>query len=348
MERVITNKMNWLAEHGLDVTIIIRDEQGQPFFPLSPKIKYINLKAEDANKYRESLTSALLEIRPDIAISTGCSEQSFLYKIKDGSKKIFEFHFKKNHLVDFVKGIRNLRFKNLHIAKMRYLQFRQARYMHHYDKVVGLTKKDVELWGNPENMTYIYNPLSFRTEKKSTCQNKRIIAVGSWAPYKGMDLLVEAFGLIAHKYPDWSLSLYGSGQDEQLLKDIIAEYDMASQVILNAPVPKIQENFVEAGIYAHPSRSEGFGLVITEAMECGLPTVAFNCDCGPREILSDKSSILVPNGDIWAFAKALEKLILDEKLRIKMGQTAVKEVKRFYPDAIMPQWIRMFNEMTNQ
>lgn len=343
-ERVLTTKMNWLAEEGHDVTIILAHQIDKPFFTLSPKVKIVDFKSKSRKEYRNKLTETLYAQTPDITISVGGMELPFLYKIKDGSKKILEFHYKKNYLVDFVKGIHKIRFRQLHILKMRWLQWKAERYSRHYDKVVALTAKDISLWGKPRNMTYIYNPLSFRTDRKATGVNK-IIAVGSWAPYKGMDLLVTAFGMIAHKYPDWTLSLYGSGQDEQLLRDIIDNYDMASQVSLNPPVPNIQDKFIEASIYAHPSRSEGFGLVITEAMECGLPTVSMDCDCGPREILSGKSGILVPNGNVSAFANALEKLINDEKLRTKMGENAVKEVMRFYPEAIMPQWLNLFNQL---
>lgn len=339
-ERVLTTKMNWLADHGLDISIIIINEVDKPYFRLSPKVKYIKL----SRPTKECLEKKLFEIRPDIAITAGGSATPYLYKINDGSKKIFEFHFKKNYLVDFVKGIHKIRFRRLHILKMRWLQWKTERYSRHYDKVVALTAKDVDLWGKPKNMTYIYNPLSFRTDRKAN-GNKKIIAVGSWAPYKGMDQLVSAFGVIAHKYPDWSLALYGSGQDEQLLRDIIDQNVMASQVSLNPPAPNIQEKFLDASIYAHPSRSEGFGLVLTEAMECGLPTVSMDCDCGPREILSDKSGILIPNGNVSAFANALEKLINDDKLRTKMGENAVKEVMRFYPDSIMPQWLDLFNQL---
>lgn len=347
-ERVLTTKANWLAKNGNDVTFILRNEIDKPFFPLSDKIIVRSLHLNNNSEYRKALPSVLNEIKPDITISVGGCETGWLYKLNDGSKKVLEFHYTKNFLVNFVKGIRKLRFKKLHLLKVWLMQKNLVRHSHHYDKLVGLTKRDVGLWGNPANMTYIYNPLSFRSERKSDCKAKRIIAVGSLTPAKGMDQLIEAFGMIAYKYPGWHLDIYGSGQDHGLLQELIEKYGIPNQVDIHDPVLNIGEKLVESSIYAFPSRSDGFGLVITEAMECGLPTVAMDCECGPREIVTPTTGLLVPDKDIEGFAEALEKLITDDALRIEMGQNAVKEVHRFYPDVIMPQWVELFNQLVKR
>ena len=117
---------------------------------------------------------------------------------------------------------------------------------------------------------------------------------------------------------------------------------------VNEPYPRIGEKLVEAGIYAFPSRSDGFGLVITEAMECGLPCVAMDCECGPREIVTPRTGLLVPPQDIDAFAAALERLMDDAPLRRSMGEAAQREVARFYPDNIMPQWLRLFEQLKRE
>lgn len=348
-ERVLTTKMNYLSTlEGYKIHVVMQNEIGQPFFSLSPEIIRHNLSTPKIHDYKAELTTLLYKIKADIVICTGGQEISFLWKIKDGSKKILEFHYTKNFLVNFVKGIRHLRFKWLHLLKVWLIQKQIAYYASKFDKVVGLTARDVTLWGSPKNMTYIYNPLSFRSDIKSTCENKEIIAVGSFTPAKGMDQLIEAFGRIAHKYPDWRLSIYGSGQDEGLLKELISKFDIIDQVLIHTPVNNIKDKLIEASIYAFPSRSDGFGLVITEAMECGLPCVAFDCECGPREIISPDTGILVQDKDIDAFAKGLEKLITDSYCRHQMGQNAQIEVSRFYVENIMPNWAKLFSELTGK
>lgn len=349
-ERVVTTKMNWLAgPGGCEVHVVMHDGRRDEFFPLSAAVKR-HYVAEGGSRraYRRELTGLLMRLRADVVICTGGDELSFLWKLHDGSKKILEFHYTRNFLVNFVRGIRHIRFRRLHLLKVWLMQKRIAYYARRYDRIVGLTERDVHLWGDPVNMTYVYNPLSFRSERKSTTANKEIIAVGSFTPAKGMDQLVEAFGRIAHRHADWHLSLYGQGQDYGLLQELIEKYDIRKQVSVNEPYPHIGEKLTEAGIYAFPSRSDGFGLVITEAMECGLPCVAMDCECGPREIVSPRTGLLVPPQDIDAFAAALERLMTDAPLRRRMGAAAQREVARFYPENIMPQWLRLFEQLTNK
>ena len=218
-ERVVTTKMNWLAEKGgCEVHVVMHDGHRGEFFPLSAAVKR-HYVAEGGSRraYRRELTGLLMRLRADVVICTGGDELSFLWKLRDGSKKILEFHYTRNFLVNFVRGIRHIRFRRLHLLKVWLMQKRIAHYARRYDRMVGLTERDVHLWGDPVNMTYIYNPLSFRSERKSTTANKEIIAVGSFTPAKGMDQLVEAFGRIARRHADWHLSLYGQGQDRGLL-----------------------------------------------------------------------------------------------------------------------------------
>lgn len=351
-ERVLTTKVNWLANRPNDkVYVVTLDEDQPPFFTLDPRVNVIHLKGirgtsykrkGQFNLYREAIQKVVDDLKPDVLIATAGMAVETLPKIKSTALKILEFHYTKNYLVNFVNGIQNLRLKKLHVLKMMWLQHKLARTARKYDRFVGLTAKDVGLWGIPKNMTFVHNPLSFFSQAKSSCLNKKIIAVGSWTPAKGMDQLLEAFGPLAKKYPDWSVELYGAGQDEQRLKDIIARFDMQSQVNLNPPVKDIPSRLIDASIYAFPSRSDGFGLVITEAMECGLPTVAMDCPCGPCEILDESTGIVVPEQDIPAFRNALERLMNNDDLRIRMGQAASKAVKRFYPDSIMPKWLSLF------
>lgn len=345
-ERVLTTKLNWLARRPeVEVWVVALREAGEPFFPLEEGVRrrILDVAPGDLRAYRRELAGVLDEVRPDVSVAVAGMSVDVLPSIREGGKKVLEFHYTKDFLVNFVKGISHIRFRQLHLFKMRYLQWRLACQARKFDKFVGLTRRDVGLWGNPGNMTFVHNPLSFRSERKSDCQSRTIIAVGSWTPAKGMDQLLEAFGPLAADFSDWQVELYGSGQDEQRLRDIIANYGMESQVSLNAPVKNISERLCAASIYAFPSRSDGFGLVITEAMECGLPTVAMDCPCGPCEILTPETGIVVPEQDIPAFRYALRCLMSNTSLRMEMGAAASHAVARFYPDVIMPQWMELFN-----
>ena len=349
MERVLTTKANSLAEHlGYEVHIIIKYQQGPPFFELSPKINCHLLQVRTQKEYKKKLKNLLYEIHPDITVSMYGSEFTFLYKIKDGSKKIVEFHFSKNYLIHLVNGIVHLRFRSLHRIKVWCLQKKEAYYAGKYDKVVLLTRQDLELWGNKSNMCYIHNPLSFRSKKVSTTENRRIIAVGRYIAQKGFDLLIDAFASIAPSHPDWQLCMYGDGQDKLLLSQKIHEYSLERQVLLKQPTQHIAEEYIASSILVFPSRYEGFGLVLTEAMECGLPCIAFDCECGPREIIADQETgFLVKTGNVKGLADSMNRLMNDESLRKKMGKEGKLYVRQFYLEAIMEQWEHLFMNTLN-
>ena len=100
----------------------------------------------------------------------------------------------------------------------------------------------------------------------------------------------------------------------------------------------------EASIFALPSRVEGFPMSVMEAMAYGLPTVAFDCAPGVRELITDESDgLLVQPGNTTEFAEALARLMSDEGLRAKLGRQARTSVRRFSADVVMDRWERMFD-----
>ena len=193
--------------------------------------------------------------------------------------------------------------------------------------------------------TVIYNPLPFYPEQTSDCTAKEVIAVGRYAYQKGFDLLIETWRIVAQKHPDWNLRIYGGGDrsDFLALKD---KYHLDT-LYLEEQTPDIIRNYCRSSIFVLSSRYEGFGMVITEAMSCGVPPVSFTCPCGPRDIIDDgKNGLLVENGNIEMLAEKICYLIENDEIRRKMGQQARIDVERFKIEQIAEQWKQLFESLT--
>lgn len=347
MERVITTKANALAEMpGYEVTIAVAgNDIKEPFFALNPKVRIYKVGSYTKN----NLSKALAVLRPDVSISVGGNDIRHLPELENSGKTVLELHFTRNFLVYLIRGIKKLRLRPLHLLRARYYQWREKHYGKNFDRVVLLTEQDKRSRGNKHNMASIPNPLSFESKEYSSHENKRVIACGRLIAQKGFDLLIEAYSKIAGRFPEWKLEIYGEGQDEERLVEMVRELNLEGKVSLHRPVKDIKKEMLNADIFAFSSRYEGFGLVLTEAMECGLPCVSFDCECGPSEIISDGiDGVLVPNECVKQFADSLAELMGNDEKRKLMGKKAKENVRRFKTISVMKQWDSLFKNLMEE
>ena len=364
MEKTLTIKANYFAEVlGYNVFIITTDGAGKPpAFLLSNKITVINLNIdfEDIWNYpiykkaffylfkqmvfKRRLSKTLMQIKPDITISTLRREINFITKIKDGSRKVGELHFNKRNYRDLDKHDSPGFFKSV-ISKLWMNQL--IGNLKKLDRFVVLSYEDKEQWNELENVSVIYNPLEKLPEKTSDCSAKKVIAAGRFVHVKGYDMLIDSWKIVSEKHPDWTLTIYGAGNKESFRKQAEA-YGIGDKCFLEEPVSNLDDKFVESSIFAFSSRFEGFGMVITEAMASGIPPVAFACPCGPKEIINDGiDGILVEKGDINSLAGKINYLIENEDIRKEMGLAARKRAERFQIEVIAKEWELLFNELLN-
>lgn len=359
VERVLSLKASYMAEHyGYDITIILTEGKGKPlFYPLSDKIKVINLDInfeelwtcffvkkvfiylKKQRIYKRLITQELMRLRPDITVSLLRREINFLNDIKDGSRKIGELHINR-------ANYRNYNAEGTNYVKRLFAKWwshNLLSHLHRLDTLVVLTDKDREAWTELEHVVVIPDPLSFVPQFKSPLVDKRVIAVARYSHEKGIDLLLKAWAEVQKHQQDWRLDVFGDGNRapyERLMDQLHID---RSRCQLHGRTDDVEKEYCHSSLFALSSRFEGFGMVITEAMACGLPVVAFDCPWGPRSIIKDgEDGLLAENGNVDDLASKLCLLMSDEQKRNDMAKVALQNVQRFSLEKIALQWKTLF------
>lgn len=342
LERVLSVKTSLLADDfGYEVHLLSLNETGkEPFFSFSKNIKFYSFEVGGNSisyfsQYKKNIQKIVTEVQPDIISVCDDALKGFLLPriINTKAKWIHESHASVV-LGDHGKGVSFTK-KVQHQLK----QFLGKA----FSKIILLTQGNKKEWAL-NNLVIIPNPLPFQTTDISKLQNKKIIAVGSYSYNKGYDLLLKIWARIEKNFPEWQLNIYGRGTNENL--QLEAEQLHLKNIHFHDPVPNIQNQYMVSSIFVLPSRSEGFGMVLIEAMSCGVPVISFDCPNGPKDIITNgEDGFLIENGNIEEFAAQLEILIADFDLRQEMGSTAKQNSKNYEARVIVKQWDELFKSL---
>jgi len=362
IQRITIAKASALANiPGNEVWIVVTDNCKDIVLPINPDVHIINLNVnyfEDDWKgklyvlkgilykriiHKKRLTAALEQIQPDIVIATGTSEKNFLPSIHISSKPIFvrEIHNYKYYR----RAAANNWFSKLLAIGGDFIDYKL--HIHKYDRIVVLTEEDkLTNWrGNPR-VCSIPNPLTIKSAQKSSYQNKTVIAAGRLTYQKNFASLISIWKSIHSSHPDWKLEIWGSGGCQGQLTMLIDKLNLRNSVFLKGYSPDVISRMAEASLFALTSTFEGWGLVIVEAMSVGLPVVAYQCPCGPKDIISDnEDGYLIPLGDENLFAKRLSVLMDDVNLRITMGNSAIQKSETYYIENVTKKWMELFTQI---
>lgn len=193
---------------------------------------------------------------------------------------------------------------------------------------------------------YIYNPKSFSTEYKSSSSEKRFLAAGRFCRAKGFDRLIEAAKIFVETEKEWKIYLVGDGGEKEKLENKIKEYRLEDYFILPGYTDDIQSYMKKSSVLLLPSRWEGMPMIVLEALEMGLPTIAFNISAVKPLISDGKEGIVVESKDgIKAYANAMIDVAKDRNRLIQMSDNAKKKAMLFSIDNIIPEWCDLINEL---
>ena len=361
VERVLTSKMNWLVEHtDMEVYVVLTDGVGKdPYYPLDPRVKVIQLGIDfeelwhlsflkkglvylkKQRRYKKELERVLMQLRPDITDTLMRREVNFLSKIKDGSHKVGELHVNRKNYRNFEANETNWLKRIFEKLWMRQLLNKIKK----LDRFVVLSDEDARNWQELSNVEVIPNPLPQLYSQRSTLENKKVVACGRYVYQKGFDILIEAWKKVSSMHPDWQLNIYGKGEREPYQR-LVDESGLNATLHLCEATTDIESKYAESSIFVLSSRFEGFGMVLIEAMNCGVPCVSFACPCGPSDIITDGvDGLLAENGDAEQLAEKICWMIEHEDERKVMGQKAYDASFRYTIDSTMERWKALFERL---
>lgn len=359
MGQVLSCKVNYLAEHtDWQIYVVLTERSDLPFFyELTPKINYVNFDInfdeldtmplfkkmrvyhKKQNIYKNRLTSYLMVVRPNITVSAVRREINFINDIPDGSHKIGEIHFEKQFYRHFDKSYLPC-FVNKWITEK--WQGALIKQLARLDKFVILTEEDARNWDMLSNKIVIPNPLTRFPDVHSSHNSKTVISVGRYDPVKGFDMLIDAWAIVSNSHPDWRLKIVGPG-DKTPYMEQVKRLGHEQSICCTDESDRIYDEMADASFYVLSSRSEGFGLVLIEAMAVGLPCVAFSCSAGPRSILShQRNGLLVEKDNVQKLAEAICYMIEHDTEREAFAEQARKDSERYRVETIMHKWIKLF------
>ena len=356
LERIVVDKVNELASrYDYNMFLVTSNQGNHPIpYPLNPKVVHRDLniqfhqeyqyhgfqrlkkKVELERLYVSRLRDFLNKIKPDLIVCVRSEYIGAIIKVKGVIPLVYESH--------------TSRFAHRFINADWYTKFRaffNNRDVRFADSVVVLTAGDAKDWcGINRNICVIPNIVNINdTNRFSDYNSKSAIFVGRFCAQKDISSLLRIWQIVHSRHSDWTLHIYGGYGEEQEshIKNI---EKMNANVIVHEPTCEIFDCYKESSISLLTSVYEPFGLVMPEAMSCGLPVVAFDCPYGPADIITDGvDGFLVKNRDINEFANRVCQLIEDKDLRVRMGLAGVKSSQRYRADVIMPKWKELFERL---
>jgi glycosyltransferase involved in cell wall biosynthesis len=173
-----------------------------------------------------------------------------------------------------------------------------------------------------------------------------IVSVGRLAKQKNFALLLKAFGIV-RRTMDARLVIVGEGPERKHLEGLI--HELGSEDI---SLPGYSDNpwrtMARADVFVLPSEEEAFGLVLVEAMACGVPIIATDAmGGGPRSVLKNgQYGILVPSGDVEALADAILKILSSKDLHDHLTFAGQQRCQAFRPETIARQWFSFIERLS--
>lgn len=331
-ERVVSLLSNYFKEKKKRDVIIITCKKEKQNLNYEFKSKIINLNLE----YKHTKINKLifwikasfklrkyLKSENVVMIGIGLEMNIILSLLNKKIKKIGCEHTSYNSQSKFMKIIRKICYKNL-------------------NRIVSLTNYDLKFYKMiNKNSIVIQNPLTYPPIKINNLLKKEkvVCLVGRLSKEKQFDKILYLINNIKEKCLDWKFEIYGTGVEENKLKEIIKKLKLEEKISLMGNVRDLDKKLVKKSIFILCSKYEGLPMVLLESLSCRLACVSFNCETGPEEIIKNGiNGILVTNQNFKELEKKILFLIENSKFRMKLQKNSDMYLDKFKLETIIKKW----------
>lgn len=361
IERVLTDKMNSLSKLFNYDVYLLTIYQGSHSFPftLNEGIHHVDvgvrlnqqyeyrglsrlLKRRQLSKTIKSrLKSVINDLQPDVIVSVKLDFVGVLLSVKGHIPMAVESHTLCHAEKLEGAGI----FRRVHFWKIK-------RDIRSVEALIALTEGDANDWRELNSNVYVIPNIVHLNENNtySSCMLKSVVFVGRLSKQKNIGGLLDVWERIYLRNPEWELHVYGEKGDieESVYNRLLAAQKIG--IVIHNPVKEhMLEEYRHHSVLVLTSVFEPFGLVLPEAMSCGVPVVSYDSPYGPASIISDaEDGFLIPYNNEDMFVERLCQLMADVSLRQEMGKRAIVSSKRYAEDSIMPLWKKLFEELINK
>lgn len=189
----------------------------------------------------------------------------------------------------------------------------------------------------------IPNPKSFASKEKADVSARCFVTCGRVEREKGYDDLIEAFADFSMRNKEWELLIIGGGSMEQKLRALIKEKHLQGKVRITGYIHEVKENLLKGSVFVMTSRWEGFPMTITEALEMGLPVIAYDIPAIRPLVTDGVEGRVVPAFVRSGLVKAMEELASDPACRMRMAVNALKKAESLEPGRVVEEWLRLIS-----
>lgn len=346
-ERVAVNLANDWLDRGFNVEFVLMHNEGNVLNSLNPKISVVNFNVKRIRSFILPLWRYMRNKNFDIIWAnmwpiTSIAIFAWLLNHRHGKLFITD-HNQLSH-----SCVNELGVSEYWLGMLIRLTYPLASGVIAVSKGVALDLAHLSKLP-VEKFEVIYNPAAIGASSESLNDDQsemlwgegydyHILAVGSLKAVKNHVLLINAFSKLS-LILNAKLIILGEGELRSKLEKLINELKLEARVSMPGFYQNPYPFFQSADLFVMTSNQEGFGNVIVEALECGVPVVSTDCPSGPAEILANGLyGRLVPVGDVGALSLAIQESLMDSHDH----DALIKRARNFSINLISEKYLGVF------